>query len=56
MPIYDYVCPKCDNVDEKTHSWKEEPEVTCSKCGEKHKRRLVLHPPRIVARSPWQGG
>lgn len=56
MPIYDYVCPKCQQNDQHQHHWKEEPEYECSKCGHKHKRRLVLDAPRIVARSPWQGG
>jgi putative FmdB family regulatory protein len=33
MPSYDYKCQKCEKVEEKTHSIKEDPVFNCSGCG-----------------------
>jgi len=32
MPKYDYQCPKCEEIIERTHSITYTPEMTCSKC------------------------
>lgn len=56
MPIYDYKCKECEHVQEESHSWKEEPVIQCVKCGSTKTHRVVLSAPRIVQKSPWQGG
>ena len=33
MPTYDFLCPNCEVVEEKTHLISEEPVYTCDKCG-----------------------
>jgi putative FmdB family regulatory protein len=32
MPTYNYVCTKCENIQEKMHSFSVNPEVLCELC------------------------
>lgn len=33
MPIYEYACKKCDNIEEKIHPINEKPHFFCEGCG-----------------------
>ena len=32
MPLYDYKCPSCDQIEEISHSIKKDPEYNCGNC------------------------
>jgi putative FmdB family regulatory protein len=33
MPTYNYICEKCNNVQEEYHMMSENPKIKCVKCG-----------------------
>lgn len=40
MPIYEYLCKKCETVVEKIHGVDEKPAVKCPKCGGRAQRKI----------------
>lgn len=32
MPTYDYQCPKCEAVEEHSHSMSDQPKIKCAGC------------------------
>lgn len=46
MPIYSYKCQKCSLIIEKLQSMKDEPLITCEKCGGKLKKQFGV--PAVV--------
>ncbi|MEW6719673.1 MAG: FmdB family zinc ribbon protein [Thermodesulfobacteriota bacterium] len=40
MPIYEYMCGKCETVVEKIHGVDEKPVVKCPKCGARARRKI----------------
>jgi putative FmdB family regulatory protein len=39
MATYDYRCPKCGRIEEKTHGINDSPSYVCVKC-DKHMKRV----------------
>ena len=33
MPTYNYICEKCENIQEEYHMMSEDPKIKCNKCG-----------------------
>jgi putative FmdB family regulatory protein len=42
MPIYEYVCSKCDGEFEIIHGMSENPKTKCPECGGRMKRQVSL--------------
>lgn len=42
MPLYDYKCPNCDQVEEIQHSIHKNPKFECSNCDTKMERQISL--------------
>lgn len=42
MPLYDYKCQACDQIEEISHSIKKNPKYNCSNCGELMERQISL--------------
>lgn len=42
MPIYDYKCPECDQVEEIQHSIHKNPKYKCSNCETRMERQISL--------------
>lgn len=38
MANYDYICTKCQHVQEEQHLMKETPKIKCEKCGAKSEK------------------
>lgn len=44
MPLYDYMCTRCGNVQEEAHSFKDSPCVHCTACGAKSEKAILTAP------------
>jgi len=40
MPTYDYGCTSCENIFEVVHSFRDKPEIKCTKCGNVCKKQI----------------
>jgi putative FmdB family regulatory protein len=58
MPVYDYVCKKCGEVQEKVHKMEEENKEKCEFCeADAEQLKKILSPfPRHVSWSKWNVG
>ncbi len=49
MPIYDFVCPDCQLVEEKMQKYSDPP-PTCTKCNKEMERKVGTPAVRMVGR------
>jgi putative FmdB family regulatory protein len=48
MPLYDYRCSSCDQIEEKMHGMNEKPIVNCARCGKMMEKMFTRFIPRFV--------
>jgi len=53
MPTYDYVCTKCESVQEEFHSIFVKQDILCNKCGSKCKRKISSGNGFILKGGDW---
>jgi putative FmdB family regulatory protein len=53
MPTYDYVCVKCNNIQEQKHSFNETPKILCEICGDLCEKQFTLSINFILKGNDW---